>query len=214
MNSVRHLRHHRFGKRRGHESIGHLQASLRRYSRVVVRRVVVGTIVVHRPVEKLQMAVAAARVRVKKIHEAEFAYAEFDTSRRERCCQSERSSLSSYALVAEWNDLPPDESRKVRICRKRHALDRADRIQISKASHSESATNAASRRVLYVRQDFCRMRKLITRVERQDVRCSALRAGRETIRSAVFSEESRVPLKNDVCMYNPVAACIGVRENS
>ena len=70
-----------------------------------VRCVVVGAVVVHRPIEELQVRIRAPGVDVEEIGHAEFSDAELDSAGRNGRSEMELVAIGFEALVAERNNL-------------------------------------------------------------------------------------------------------------
>ncbi len=82
VNAVRHLGHQRF-----RESHGPMPVVVFHHCGVGktarIRGIVVGAVIVERPVHELEIAVRAVRVHVEKIHQAEFSEAKFQAPHRQ-----------------------------------------------------------------------------------------------------------------------------------
>ena len=82
VDAVRHLGHQRFRESHGPMAVVVFHhRGIRVAARV--RGVVVGAVVVERPIHELEITVRAVRVQIKKIHQAEFSEANFEAPHRQ-----------------------------------------------------------------------------------------------------------------------------------
>src|SRR5580704_196171 len=91
-NAISYFGHHRFTKSSGEPMIVVLDDGRVGIS-AGVRGIVVGAVVVHRPIQKLQVAVGSVSICIEEIDQAHFANAKFQASRGKRGGQTERAAL-------------------------------------------------------------------------------------------------------------------------
>jgi hypothetical protein len=112
IDAIRHLRHQRFSKPHAPVAAMVLGDSGECVS-PRVRRIVVGAVIVHRPVHELQMTVAAWCADVEEIRNAHLTHAEFETPFGPLSGQREESALRGNNLFAERNRLMQHQASQI-----------------------------------------------------------------------------------------------------
>jgi len=127
--------------------------------------VVVRAIVVHGPVEELQVAVAAECIQVEEIGHAEFAEAKLDPPRRNGSGEMELVPILFDALAGEGNDLAQHHTREVgRLAQSRIAHD----VEIRESCEPERRADAVAARAFRVEKNFGGGCKFVTEKQRID----------------------------------------------
>ncbi len=195
--TVRNLRHQRFGKARGPRGIvvfhdDGVGVTPR------VRGHIVGAIVVHRPVQELQIAVGTIGVRIEEIRQVHLACAQLQSPRGNRGSQIQFVPVGFHSLARQWNDLAQHQLRKVRVILLWHALPHSHRIEVYKSRQSDCIADAVSCCVFDLGKDFGSLRELVSGIKRQQMCRCALRPVGQAVRSAVLGPERTVTLQNHV----------------
>ena len=175
-----------------------------------VRGVVVRTIVVHSPIQELQMAVGTPGVCVKEIDEPELADAKLEAAGGKRGRQAKWSALGGNTVVAEGNDLAHHRACKIG---NKTQLGVTHDVKIGEPRQSKGCAEAMTSGAFDIHEDFCRVRELVTEVKRINFRRGVLRFGVETVWAAVFRREGRMPLKDNVGLArNPERGSVRMRK--
>src|ERR1700732_1074647 len=109
-NAIGNFRHKRFAK-----AYRKPMVVIFEYGRIRVTTrvcgVIVGPVVVHSPIQKLQTAVGAPGIGVEEIYQTHLAGAKFKPPRGERSSQTKRTALGRNALAAQRDNLPHHRAR-------------------------------------------------------------------------------------------------------
>lgn len=140
VDAVGYFRHQRFHKPHGPMAVVVLHhRGIREAARV--RGVIVGAVVIERPIHELQIAVRPVRIHIKKIHQAEFSESNFDAPHRQPREERQWSSLGGCFLAAERNDLMPHQASYVRSLAERRI---PDHVQICEARKTQRFSDPVS----------------------------------------------------------------------
>ena len=104
-----------------------------------VGRVVVGSIVVHRPVHKLEIGIGAVGIQVEEIGKAEFSKPDFQPAFGQFAKQREWCSFNGDFLLPQRNDLMPHQARDVRRLAQ---LWIAHHVQVEESRHTQCFAEA------------------------------------------------------------------------
>ena len=113
VNAVGNFRHHCFAEAYRKPMIVILQNCAVGVT-ACIRRVVIRSVVVHSPVQELQVAVGAVGIQVEEIDDVEFAHAELEPARGKRRREMKRVAFCFDTLVGERNDLPHHGASEIR----------------------------------------------------------------------------------------------------
>ncbi len=147
IDAVGHLGHQCFRKTHGPVAVVVLHhRGIRVAARI--RSVVVGAVVIHRPIHELEIAVRAVYVQIKKIHQAEFSEANFQAPHRQLREERQRRSLCVHFLAAERNNLMPYDASHVRRFAERRI---AHHVQIRKPRKAEGFADPVPAGLLHIK---------------------------------------------------------------
>jgi hypothetical protein len=209
IDAVGHLGHQRFRKPHGPVAVVVLHhRGIRVAARV--RGVIVGAVVVERPIHELEIAVRAVRVQIEKIHQAEFSEANLEAPHRQLREERQRSSLGGCFLTAERNDLMPHQASRIGSLAEQRI---AHHVQIRKARNAQRLPDPVPAGFLDIAEKFSRGIDPHSRKQSQHAGRSVLSFRRKAVRSLVGRTKRGVPLRNNICLPGkPEAVRLKMRE--
>src|ERR1700682_4629908 len=126
--------------------------------------IVIATVVIHGPVQKLKMAVGTDRIEIEKISHAELAGTNLQSSYWQLRRQRQRTANRFDGFTTKRDDLMDHQTRLIRLrAESRIAYD----IEVGKARETERVTNTSTTGTLNVEEDLCFLRKLESSVQSQ-----------------------------------------------
>jgi len=175
-----------------------------------VGRVVVGAVVVHRPIQELEMAVAAPGIGVDKIDHAEFSGSKLNPADGERCGEIELVAVGFRTLTAQRNDLANHQAGDIGILAE---IGVTHHVEVGRSGETESVADAVASGAFHIEKDLCSRGQLITEIERVNLRSGAFGFVAQAVWAAVRGWKRRMPLKNNVALAgDPPAARLRMRE--
>ena len=154
IDAIRHFGHQRFGEASREPVVvvfeNHAIGVAARVCGVVVRAVVV-----HSPVQELQVAIGAPGVEVEEVGHAEFADAKLDSPRRNRRGEMKLVAVGFDAFAGKRNDLAQHQPRHVGILAESRV---AHDVEVGDAGEAEGIAETVSARAFDIKKNFRRRR--------------------------------------------------------
>src|SRR5215472_13418378 len=163
IDAVSHLRHESFGETKSPVAVFEIEQDSGGVA-AGVGGVVPGTVVIGRPVDELELGIAAYGIDVEEIGQAEFPDAKFEAATRDFVEQREEAALVLDPIFAEGKNVMVHAASEIGgFAEQRVSND----VEISIAGQAESEREGRTTCLFQIEEEFVRVVGAVARVERQ-----------------------------------------------
>ena len=145
--------------------------------------VVIGAIVVDRPVHELGVTVATHAIQIEEISHTELSRAQFEATNRQGCRQGEGAALGFDRFSTQRDNLTNHGPREVWSGPERRV---AHYVDVDKSCQSERVAHAAAIGRFNIREEFRCMSSCQAKIKRGHVGRGVFRLGMEAVLSTVL----------------------------